>query len=70
MENEQNIKEEDFSRLNNCVNGNPRYYLPIFMAEEELARKAGAKLYRGEQWGAGWVFSSYNLQEELSILNG
>lgn len=55
-------------RLDNDVNGNPRYYIPVFMfigKNGKWFRPAYANKYRGKRYGAGWAFQSYNL--ELSI---
>jgi hypothetical protein len=56
-------------RLDNDVNGNPRYYVPCFMffALGNMYRPAFATKYRGRKYGAGWVFQSYNLVEDLRL---
>jgi len=59
----------DFERLDNCVNGNPRYYLGWCAVSENVARACGATKYRGKLYGAGWVFQSYNLQVTCDHLN-
>jgi hypothetical protein len=63
------LKKDDFTRISSDINGNPRYYLPLFMAEESKARKLGAVKYRGKQYGDGWVFQTYSLQSEVDALN-
>jgi len=63
------ITKDDFKRILNDVNGNPRYYLPIFLAPETIARKLGAVKYRGKQYGVGWVFQTYNLQSDVDAIN-
>jgi hypothetical protein len=63
------LNQSDFTRIENDVNGNPRYYLPAFMAEEKAVRKIGGVKYRGKRYGAGWVFQSYALQGEVDALN-
>jgi hypothetical protein len=63
------ITKDDFTRLDNDINGNPRYYLPKFMAKESDVRKLGAVQYRGKKYGAGWVFQTYNLQDDCDKLN-
>lgn len=65
-----NAKEiaESAIRLDNDVNGNPRYYIPVFMFWDALGkgvRPLGAVMYRGKKYGAGWVFQSYNLQRDI-----
>ena len=60
---------EEATRLDNDVNGNPRYYLPVFMfvnGAGEMFRPNGAVKYRGKRYGAGWVFQSYNLEYDLT----
>jgi hypothetical protein len=63
------LTKENFTRILNDINGNPRYYLPIYLAKESIARKLGAVKYRGKQYGAGWVFQTYNLQNDCDKLN-
>lgn len=54
-------------RLDNDVNGNPRYYLPCycFVRDGVMYRPKGASKYRGKRYGRGWVFQSYNLEYDL-----
>ena len=57
-------------RVNNDVNGNPRYvvhYLSIMddCKTSNLTRKAGITPYRGKWFGGGFVFSSYSLERDL-----
>lgn len=55
-------------RLDNDVNGNPRYYIPVFMFWDVLGkgvRPYGAMQYRGKKYGPGWVFQSYALENDL-----
>jgi hypothetical protein len=63
------LTAENFRRLDNDANGNPRYYLPVYLATESAARKIGGVKYRGKKYGAGWVFQSYALQGEIAALN-
>ena len=67
-----------FYRVNNDVNGNPRYvthYL-AFLRDDELglgdyeiakkrANKLGFKVYRGKDFGGGFVCQSYNLENDV-----
>jgi hypothetical protein len=69
MKTKTEITQADFTRLLNDVNGNPRYYLPIYLATESAARKLGGVKYRGKKYGSGWVFQSYNLQDKADSLN-
>jgi hypothetical protein len=73
----------NWTRLNNDVNGNPRYALHFFnlLKDNEKtvsnyslavkrANKIGGKKYHNKQYGGGIVFQSYSLQEtETYILN-
>ena len=55
-------------RLDNCINGNPRYYLQAYDftdATGALYRPAYVKAYRGKRFGAGWVLSSYSLENDI-----
>jgi hypothetical protein len=55
-------------RLDNDVNGNPRYYIPVYMFTDSsgrMTRPAGAVKYRGKRYGAGWVFQSYSLENDI-----
>jgi hypothetical protein len=63
------LTRENFRRLDNDTNGNPRYYLPVYLAPEVTARKLGAVKYRGKKYGAGWVFQTYNLQDDCDKIN-
>ena len=63
------LTAEDFQRINNDVNGNPRYHLPVYLATESAVRKLGGVKYRGKRYGAGWVFQSYHLQCKVDALN-
>ena len=64
------VTVSDFTKIKHDVNGNPRYYLPLFLTTEEKAREAGGVIYRGKQFGSGWVFQSYSLDYEMRKLNG
>ena len=58
-------------RINNDVNGNPRYvihFLDIANDYNEalsIARNIGGKKYTANWFGGGIVFSSYNVFEDL-----
>ena len=71
-----NDKEIEYKRINNCVNGNPRYiihFLSIADTYQEainIAKQIGGKRYRAKWFGGGVVFSSYNIIEDLKqIIN-
>lgn len=63
------LTQANFTRLDSDINGNPRYYLPVYMADEKNVRKIGGVKYRGKRYGAGWVFQSYALQGDIDALN-
>jgi hypothetical protein len=80
-----------FTRINNDVNGNPRYvvhFLALITEQEsnstpndwnrirslynlalDKSRAFGGKKYRAKSYGGGIVFQSYNLREDLNIIN-
>lgn len=65
----------NFTRINNDVNGNPRYvchFLNIADNYIEAVKKAktiGGKKYHTKGYGGGIVFQSYNIEElEKDIL--
>lgn len=61
-------------RVDNDVNGNPRYVVHFLSLADNYndalfkARKVGGKKYRAKWFGGGIVFSSYNLNEDLKII--
>jgi hypothetical protein len=63
------LTQANFTRISSDYYGNPRYYLPIYLAKETIARKLGGVKYRGKQYGAGWVFQSYNIQGVCDGIN-
>lgn len=80
----------DIKRVNNDVNGNPRYvvhFLGLITERDEAeapmditriewlknralywARKVGGRVYRGKDFGGGIVFTSYNLEADLKLI--
>jgi len=74
----------DFFRIDNDVNGNPRYvvhYLSIPIDESvpvlrqydealKKARKIGGRKYTAKWFGGGIVFQSYSLQELATAMKG
>jgi hypothetical protein len=68
----------EFTRINNDVNGNPRYvchYLHFLNEKDnghfddryelaiKRAKKIGGKKFHNKQYGGGIVFQSYNIQD-------
>ena len=58
----------DFFRVNNDVNCNPRYVIHFlafdsdYDAAKVLANSIGFRVYRGRDFGGGFVGMSYNLE--------
>lgn len=69
------ITKEDFTRINNDVNGNPRYvfhFLQLANTYEQalkLAKKLGGRKFHNKQYGGGIVIQSYSLEAEIKIIN-
>lgn len=71
-------QERKFIRLENDLNGNPRYYVGsielavlVDATTEEVAsvaKKVGFKKYRGNRYGVGYVVTSYNLDHDVRYL--
>ncbi len=68
----------DFYSVNNDINGNPRYvtHFHAFLNDNELgtgsyelakkrANSLGFKVYRGKDFGGGFVCQSYNLENDI-----
>lgn len=69
MEKQVNWIVSSAIRLDNDVNGNPRYYIPQFLFWDVLGKGVkpiGSKVYRGKRYGPGYVFQSYNLQSDIA----
>lgn len=55
--------ESSWVRIDSDMNGNPRYYIPQFLIEDQSkARDCGLHMYRGKKFGAGYVIQSYNIK--------
>lgn len=79
------ITSNDFTRVNNDTNGNPRHVLHFLNLEIEkdytktlterynealaIAKKAGGRKFHNKQYGGGIVFQSYNLNNLSDELN-
>jgi len=61
--------KESAIRLDNDINGNPRYYFPRYVwpkMDDKARRNMGfLLLYRGKRRGAGYVMKSYNLLGDI-----
>ena len=68
---EVNSRDIEVTRIDNCVNGNPRYvvhFIDIANTYQEainISKQIGGKKYRAKWFGGGVVFSSYNVIEDL-----
>lgn len=57
----------EFTRINNDVNGNPRYVVHFLNIDDDYktavkkANKIGGRKYHTKSYGGGIVFQSYNL---------
>ena len=74
---------ENLTRVNNDVNGNPRYVFHFLALANDndsintrysnavaVAKKLiGGKKYHTKSYGGGIVFQSYNVQNDLDTLN-
>ena len=72
----ENGKEVEYFRIDNCINGNPRYVIHFLEISDDyntalnIARKIGGKAYKAKWFGGGIVISSYSLQTDLeNIIN-
>jgi hypothetical protein len=69
------MKTSDFTRVNNDVNGNPRYVFHFLQLADNytealtLAKKIGGRKFHNKQYGGGIVVQSYNLQKEIELIN-
>jgi len=65
---------DSFYRVNNGVNGDPRYvthYLAFdrdYATAKRIANKLGFSVYRGREFGGGFVTSSYNLENDIEAI--
>ncbi len=69
---EINNKTIEYFRIDNDINGNPRYVVHFLELHNDyneainLARAFGGKKYRAKWFGGGIVFQSYNVLSDLS----
>ena len=70
------LTAENLTRVNNDVNGNPRYVFHFLALADHygeavaIAKKLiGGKKYHNKSYGGGIVFQSYNVQNDLETLN-
>jgi len=66
---------DQFTRITNDINGNPRYvchFLNIaidYKTAVKLANKIGGKKYHTKSYGGGIVFQSYNIEATANKIN-
>lgn len=70
--NEKQVKVNDEEitvyRIDNDVNGNPRYvthFSSLGVELDDYGRVPGLKKYRGKWFGGGYVIQSYNIEQDL-----
>lgn len=69
------MKEIELTRIDNDVNGNPRYvchFLNIASTYEEAIKRAhtiGGRKYHTKRYGGGIVFQSYNTTHLKECIN-
>lgn len=78
------ITPDQFTRINNDTNGNPRYVCHFlnFTKDEDRttideryntaltrAKKIGGRKFHNKQYGGGIVFQSYNIQATCDAIN-
>ena len=68
--------KDDLTRVNNDVNGNPRYVIHFtaihsdYMQAVNIARELfHGRKFHNKQYGGGIVFQSYNTLYELALIN-
>lgn len=85
MKTKLNITPENFTRLDNDVNGNPKYYISIAdflsVAPDDMGllekcdyidkKRKGSILnkYRGKKYGSGYTIQSYSLPNSCRYIN-
>lgn len=66
---EKENQKIEFTRVNNCVNGNPRYVCHFLNIADDygqavkLANSIGGRKHHTKNYGGGIIFSSYNIQD-------
>lgn len=79
------VTEDSFTRINNDINGNPRYvchFLDFIVDSDEFtsvseryelalkrSRQLGGKKFNNKQYGGGIVFQSYNIYDLADSIN-
>ena len=75
---EKVLQGYEFTRMNNDVNGNPRYVIHFLAIADDyrhavnLARAIGGRKFHNKQYGGGIIFQSYNndrLADEIAEIS-
>jgi hypothetical protein len=64
-----NGEEIPYYRIDNDLNGNPRYvthFLDLGVKPNDYGKIPGLSKYRGKWFGGGYVIQSYNLESDLN----
>jgi hypothetical protein len=64
-------REIPYHKVENDVNGNPRYvvhFLSLGVKPADYGKIKGLKIYRAKWFGGGYVIQSYNLEDDLRYL--
>jgi hypothetical protein len=64
-----NGEEIPYYRIDNDLNGNPRYvthFLDLGIKPNDYGKVPGLSKYRGKWFGGGYVIQSYNLESDLN----
>jgi len=63
-----------FTRINNDINGNPRYVVHFLQIAESyeralfLGRKIGGRKFHNKQYGGGIAFQCYNIERLETLI--
>jgi hypothetical protein len=63
-----NGEEITYHKVDHDINGNPRYvthFLNIGVEPKDYGKIPGLTKYRAKWFGGGYVFQSYNLEQDL-----
>jgi hypothetical protein len=69
------MQEINFTRINNDINGNPRYVIHFLRLADTyeralfLGRKLGGRKFHNRQYGGGIAFQSYNTADLEKRIN-
>lgn len=61
-------EEIPYHKIDHDINGNPRYvthFLNLGVELDDYGKIPGLKKYRAKWFGGGYVFQSYNLEQDL-----